>query len=66
MPRCRLLFLAIEDKLQQYVPQTIKRLREAGIAFWMLTGDKYEACAIFFERTSFWMSAFFGHAISPP
>eukprot|EP00668_Euglena_longa_P012202 GGOE01014636.1.p1 GENE.GGOE01014636.1~~GGOE01014636.1.p1 ORF type:complete len:1133 (-),score=405.57 GGOE01014636.1:276-3674(-) len=33
---------AIEDKLQQYVPQTIKRLREAGIAFWMLTGDKYE------------------------
>jgi len=33
---------AIEDRLQPLVPQTIKRLREAGIAFWMLTGDKYE------------------------
>ncbi|GBG70477.1 hypothetical protein CBR_g6606 [Chara braunii] len=32
---------AIEDKLQEGVPQTIKLLRNAGIHFWMLTGDKY-------------------------
>jgi phospholipid-translocating ATPase len=32
---------AIEDKLQDGVPETIARLREAGIRFWMLTGDKY-------------------------
>jgi magnesium-transporting ATPase (P-type) len=32
----------IEDKLQANVPQTIQQLRDAGIAFWMLTGDKFE------------------------
>ncbi|KAJ6241987.1 putative phospholipid-transporting atpase [Anaeramoeba flamelloides] len=32
---------AIEDKLQDEVPQTIRILREAGIKFWMLTGDKF-------------------------
>ncbi|KAJ5069682.1 putative phospholipid-transporting atpase [Anaeramoeba ignava] len=32
---------AIEDRLQEEVPDTIKILREAGIKFWMLTGDKY-------------------------
>ncbi|KJE94424.1 P-type ATPase [Capsaspora owczarzaki ATCC 30864] len=32
---------AIEDKLQDQVPQTISMLRQAGIRFWMLTGDKY-------------------------
>ncbi|BBM97303.1 hypothetical protein Mp_1g04630 [Marchantia polymorpha subsp. ruderalis] len=31
---------AIEDKLQEGVPETIRTLRKAGINFWMLTGDK--------------------------
>ena len=34
---------AIEDKLQDGVPETIETLRKAGIKFWVLTGDKYEA-----------------------
>ena len=33
---------AIEDKLQDGVPDTIDRLRRAGIKIWMLTGDKRE------------------------
>ena len=33
---------AIEDKLQDFVPDTIKELREAGIRLWVLTGDKVE------------------------
>ncbi|XP_076117823.1 phospholipid-transporting ATPase VD-like isoform X3 [Mytilus galloprovincialis] len=32
----------IEDKLQDGVPETIKKLREAGINVWVLTGDKQE------------------------
>lgn len=32
---------AIEDKLQDCVPETIALLKQAGIAFWMLTGDKF-------------------------
>ena len=32
---------AIEDKLQDGVPDTIQLLRDAGIRVWMLTGDKY-------------------------
>ncbi|CAN6706651.1 unnamed protein product [Malus baccata var. baccata] len=31
---------AIEDRLQDGVPETIESLRKAGINFWMLTGDK--------------------------
>lgn len=32
---------AIEDKLQENVPQAIEKLRsEAGIKLWVLTGDK--------------------------
>lgn len=31
---------AIEDRLQDGVPETIKLLRSAGINVWMLTGDK--------------------------
>jgi phospholipid-transporting ATPase len=31
---------AIEDKLQEGVPHTIKTLAEAGIRLWVLTGDK--------------------------
>ncbi|CAG8443687.1 9186_t:CDS:2 [Diversispora eburnea] len=33
---------AIEDKLQDGVPETIDKLRRAGIRIWMLTGDKRE------------------------
>jgi P-type E1-E2 ATPase len=33
---------AIEDKLQQGVPETINYLRAAGIRVWVLTGDKIE------------------------
>lgn len=33
---------AIEDALQDHVPQTIQALRDAGIIVWMLTGDKLE------------------------
>lgn len=32
---------AIEDKLQDCVPETIALLKKAGVAFWMLTGDKF-------------------------
>ncbi|KAL7250614.1 hypothetical protein ACSBR1_012609 [Camellia fascicularis] len=31
---------AIEDRLQDGVPETIQTLRKAGINFWMLTGDQ--------------------------
>ncbi|CAJ0931030.1 unnamed protein product, partial [Mesorhabditis belari] len=33
---------AIEDKLQEYVPETIQALMAADIHVWMLTGDKRE------------------------
>lgn len=33
---------AIEDKLQDGVPETIADLRAAGVQFWMLTGDKLQ------------------------
>mmetsp|Transcript_1651 Transcript_1651/g.3553 ORF Transcript_1651/g.3553 Transcript_1651/m.3553 type:complete len:1147 (+) Transcript_1651:184-3624(+) len=33
---------AIEDKLQDRVPETIASLKEAGIKVWVLTGDKIE------------------------
>jgi phospholipid-transporting ATPase len=33
---------AIEDKLQDEVPETIHYLLEAGIKLWVLTGDKQE------------------------
>jgi P-type E1-E2 ATPase len=33
---------AIEDKLQDGVPETIKYIRDAGIKVWVLTGDKVE------------------------
>ncbi|KAL5052589.1 hypothetical protein RYX36_033271 [Vicia faba] len=32
----------IEDKLQEGVPEAIESLRQAGIKFWVLTGDKQE------------------------
>lgn len=33
---------AIEDRLQEKVPESISILREAGIKLWVLTGDKIE------------------------
>ena len=33
---------AVEDKLQDFVPETMHNLREAGIIIWVLTGDKEE------------------------
>ncbi|CAH0034088.1 unnamed protein product, partial [Clonostachys rhizophaga] len=33
---------AVEDKLQQEVPETIEKLRRARVKIWMLTGDKRE------------------------
>ncbi|ELU14116.1 hypothetical protein CAPTEDRAFT_203466 [Capitella teleta] len=33
---------AVEDRLQDGVPETISALREAGIQVWVLTGDKEE------------------------
>jgi len=33
---------AVEDKLQEGVPETIATLRAAGMLVWMLTGDKLE------------------------
>ena len=33
---------AIEDKLQDKVPETIENLLQAGIKMWLLTGDKQE------------------------
>eukprot|EP00672_Neobodo_designis_P006483 CAMPEP_0174878644 /NCGR_PEP_ID=MMETSP1114-20130205/82861_1 /TAXON_ID=312471 /ORGANISM="Neobodo designis, Strain CCAP 1951/1" /LENGTH=2292 /DNA_ID=CAMNT_0016114033 /DNA_START=739 /DNA_END=7617 /DNA_ORIENTATION=- len=48
---------AIEDKLQEGVPQTIEALRTAGMKVWMLTGDKMEtainigyACALLHDN----------------
>ena len=39
---------AIEDKLQDGVPQCIERLAAAGIRIWVLTGDKQvpTACSL--------------------
>ncbi|KAL1338670.1 hypothetical protein HN51_033277 [Arachis hypogaea] len=39
---CILGASAIEDKLQQGVPESIESLRTAGIKVWVLTGDKQE------------------------
>ena len=33
---------AVDDKLNESVPGTIKEIREAGIKIWILTGDKIE------------------------
>ncbi|KAG1671350.1 hypothetical protein FOA52_002960 [Chlamydomonas sp. UWO 241] len=48
---------AIEDKLQEGVPQCIAKLAEAGIRLWVLTGDKMEtainigfACSLITEE----------------
>jgi phospholipid-translocating ATPase len=41
---------AIEDKLQDGVPEAIADLKRAGIKIWVLTGDKLEtAIGVFFH-----------------
>eukprot|EP00760_Papus_ankaliazontas_P025613 PhM_4_TR2816/c0_g1_i1/m.94162/K14802/DRS2, ATP8A; phospholipid-transporting ATPase len=39
---CLVGVTAIEDKLQDQVPETIRYFLEAGVIVWMLTGDKRE------------------------
>lgn len=41
---------AVEDKLQQEVPQTIEKLRRANVKIWMLTGDKRETASASLTR----------------
>ena len=48
---------AVEDRLQDHVPETIFRLKEAGIRVWVLTGDKLEtavdisySCGLFHDN----------------
>ena len=36
---------AVEDKLQEDVPDTIMNLKQAGIKVWVLTGDKLETAS---------------------
>lgn len=51
---CLLGATAIEDRLQDGVPETIKDLKTAGIKIWVATGDKLETaignCRTFFSR----------------
>ena len=57
---------AIEDKLQEGVPQCIRTLALAGIRLWVLTGDKVEtavnigyACSLITdEMTQFHVSGY--------
>ena len=42
---------AIEDKLQDGVPDTIATLARAGIRIWVLTGDKQVRSVCLFSRT---------------
>ena len=44
----------IEDRLQAGVPETIQVLREAGISFWMLTGDKFETARQIARLSGLW------------
>lgn len=44
---------AIEDKLQEGVPETITLLQQAGLKVWVLTGDKKGILA-FHSGTSEW------------
>ncbi|KAK9369676.1 hypothetical protein V1509DRAFT_618776 [Lipomyces kononenkoae] len=53
---------AIEDKLQNGVPEAIDKLRRAGIKLWMLTGDKREtaisighSCRLIHDFSTVWI-----------
>ncbi|RNF18806.1 phospholipid-transporting ATPase 1-like protein [Trypanosoma conorhini] len=43
---------AIEDKLQEEVPETISFFLDAGVVIWMLTGDKRETAVTIAATTS--------------
>ncbi|CDO94169.1 unnamed protein product [Kluyveromyces dobzhanskii CBS 2104] len=50
---------AIEDKLQEGVPEAIQKIKRAGIKMWMLTGDKREtainigyACRLIYDYST--------------
>ena len=47
---------AIEDKLQEGVPDTIATLARAGIKIWVRTGDKQETAQIFKSFLCFFFS----------
>jgi phospholipid-translocating ATPase len=42
---------AIEDKLQDGVPQAIAKLAQAGIKIWVLTGDKQGSYIFIFQNS---------------
>ena len=46
---------AIEDRLQDYVPETIEYLRKAGMHIWMITGN------VFFVSRNFFIFYYFFH-----
>ena len=46
---CLLGATAIEDRLQDGVPETIKDLKTAGIKIWVATGDKMETAIGMFQ-----------------
>jgi P-type E1-E2 ATPase len=46
---------AIEDKLQDGVPQCIENLTQAGIKIWMLTGDKIGKKILYFIKNYFFL-----------
>jgi len=43
---------AINDKLQDGVPHTIAQLLDAGIRFWVLTGDKQGLFAFIYIKVA--------------
>ena len=51
---------AIEDKLQDGVPETIAQLIEANIHVWVLTGDKQGGNSINFFLFGPFFGSFFG------
>lgn len=46
---------ALEDKLQEGVPEAIETLHQAGIKLWILTGDKLQTAIEIGEACDFWM-----------
>lgn len=49
---------AIEDKLQDKVPETIETLMKADIKIWILTGDKQETAINIGKKQHLWPDAF--------
>lgn len=49
---------AIEDKLQDGVPETIAKLASANIKIWVLTGDKQVTKQVFLRLSRHWLLTF--------